>query len=167
MLLLQSLWSSKMSYQITGLAPQQFSHLFGLSDAALAELGVRRMVVNEFPGFPDRVSLSDLALGKSALLLNFTHLASTSAYRSSHAIFVQEHAEEALLQRDAIPEALQRRTLSIRAFDAEHWMLDAELVAGTDADAAIKRLLSDTSVAYLHVHFAIRGCFAARIDRAS
>jgi hypothetical protein len=156
-----------MHYQISGLEPQQFSHLFGLSDAALANLGVRRMRVDAYPGFPDRVSLSDLALGETALLLNFTHLDAASAYRSSHAIFVQEYAQERLLQFGALPEALQRRMLSIRAFDAAHWMLDAELVAGNEADLVIKRLLSNVSVAYLHVHFAIRGCFAARIDRAN
>jgi Protein of unknown function (DUF1203) len=156
-----------MHYQISGLAPQQFSHLFGLSETALAELGVRRMRVDAYPGFPDRVSLTDLPVGANALLLNFTHLDVASAYRSSHAIFIQEYAQERLQQLDALPEALRRRMLSIRAFDTEHWMLDAELVAGSDADTVIKRLLSNTSVAYLHLHFAIRGCFAARIERAN
>jgi Protein of unknown function (DUF1203) len=57
--------------------------------------------------------------------------------------------------------------LSIRAFDGNHWMQAAELSAGTEADAVIRRLLEAPDVAYLHVHFATRGCFAARIDRYS
>jgi hypothetical protein len=45
-------------------------------------------------------------------------------------------------------------------------MVGWELVDGRDADAAIERLLAKPDAAYLHVHFAAPGCYAARVDRA-
>ena len=44
-----------MSFRITSLSPEPFRHLFGLPDDALAERGVKRYVVDESPGFPDRI----------------------------------------------------------------------------------------------------------------
>ena len=67
---------------------------------------------------------------------------------------------------DVIPAALARRTLSLRGFDAEHMMLEADLVEGRDAAALIESFFANASVAYIHAHYAKRGCFAARIDRA-
>jgi hypothetical protein len=61
---------------------------------------------------------------------------------------------------------LESRLLSLRAFDAEHMMVDAEVVEGRDARPLVERLMGEPGVAYLHAHFARRGCYAARFDRA-
>jgi hypothetical protein len=53
----------------------------------------------------------------------------------------------------------------VRAFDRAHWMQDADLCAGTDLEEAIARFFADERIDYLQVHFAKRGCFAARIER--
>ena len=45
-------------------------------------------------------------------------------------------------------------------------MVDAEVVNGADAAPLIERYLARADVAYLHIHFARRGCFACRVDRA-
>jgi hypothetical protein len=45
-------------------------------------------------------------------------------------------------------------------------MAACELVDGKVAQAAIERLLADPQVAYIHVHFAAPGCYAARVERA-
>jgi hypothetical protein len=42
----------------------------------------------------------------------------------------------------------------------------ATLVDGRDADQEIERLLAKPGAAYLHVHFAAPGCYAARVGRA-
>jgi hypothetical protein len=44
-------------------------------------------------------------------------------------------------------------------------MVEAEVVEGRDAAPLIETWLADDKVAYLHAHYARRGCFAARIDR--
>ena len=45
-------------------------------------------------------------------------------------------------------------------------MLTFELVKGTEVEPVIERLLADDRAAYLHVHFAAPGCYAAKVVRA-
>ena len=155
-----------MDFRITGLPAKDFRHLFGLPEAELARLGARRVVADASPGFPDRVELRDADPGESLILVNFEHQAAPTPYRASHAIFVLENAGEAWDRRGEIPDVLARRTLSLRAFDAEGMMVGAELVEGCDLVAAIEALFADPAALYIHVHYAKRGCYAARIDRA-
>lgn len=155
-----------MSFRITGLDPAPFRHLYGLPEADLAAIGVRRMIADAAPGFPDRVTLRDAEPGQSLLLLNHTHQPAETPYRASHAIFVLEGAEVAYDETDAIPAPLRARVISMRAFDAAHLMADADLVDGRDLEGAIIRLLANPDASYLHAHYAKRGCYAARIERA-
>jgi hypothetical protein len=152
-------------FVIRGLDPAPFTALYGLSDAALAEQGVVRMAVDAKPGFPCRISLEDAAVGETMLLLNHEHLPVDSPYRQRHAIFVREGAAEPALFENEVPEQLAIRTLSVRAYDSDGMMTDADLVEGHALAALIDRFFADPSVAYLHAHNAKRGCFAARIDR--
>jgi hypothetical protein len=155
-----------MAFRIRGLSPEPFRHLFGLDDAALAAAGVRRYVVDHAPGFPDRIEVRDLEPGERALLLNYTHQPADTPFRASHAIFVREGATTAYDDVDRIPDVIRIRPISLRAFDAGHMMVEADLVDGTDIEAAIERMFAQPGVAYLHAHYAKRGCYAARIDRA-
>ena len=152
-------------FVIRGLDPAPFVALYGLSDEALAERGVVRMEVDAKPGFPCRVSLEDAGVGEAMLLLNHEHLPGETPYRQRHAIFVREGAAEPARFENEVPEQLAIRTLSLRAYDADGMMTDADLVEGRELAALIDRFFADPSVAYLHAHNAKRGCFAARIDR--
>jgi hypothetical protein len=154
-----------MSFRVSGLCPEPFRHLYGLTDTQLLARGVRRYSVDKSPGFPDRIELRDLAPGETALLVNYTHQDAATPYRASHAIFVREGAERSMSVIDEIPEVMQRRVLSLRAFDATHMMADAVLVDGRQARETVERLLSDDKVAYIQAHYAQRGCYAARIER--
>jgi len=154
-----------MRFRVSGLKPEPFRHLYGLPEAQLLAQGARRYTVDKTPGFPDRIELRDLTPGETALLVNYTHQAADTPYRASHAIFVREGAERAVSVIDEIPEVMQRRMLSLRAFDAAHMMADAALVDGRQARETVERLLSDGKVAYIQAHYAQRGCYAARIER--
>jgi hypothetical protein len=154
-----------MSFRISGLDPQQFRTLYSLTDDQLAKRNIVRVVANEKPGFPCRIELRDAEPGEKLLLLNYEHLPVESPYRSSHAIFVIEGAQRRYDEVDAVPEALRRRLLSVRSFDVNGMMLDADVLEGRDLEAAIGRLFADERAEYLHVHNAKRGCFAARVDR--
>jgi hypothetical protein len=155
-----------MSFRILGLSPEPFRHLFDRPDTELAVFGALRCIADARPGYPDRVELRDAEPGETLLLVNWTHQPAPTPYRSSHAIFVREGVQRAYDRVDAIPEVLRPRTLSMRAFDAADMMIDADIVAGRDAESGIERLLRDARAAYLHVHYAQRGCYAARVERA-
>ena len=59
------------------------------------------------------------------------------------------------------------RPISLRAFDEAGEMIGANLADGRELEPVIERLLADPKAAYLHAHYAKRGCYAARIERAS
>jgi hypothetical protein len=154
-----------MSFRITGLSPEPFRDLFGLSDKELAARGVKRYVVDAKPGFPDRIEIRDAEPGETVLLLNYTHQPADTPYHASHAIFVREGAQARYDRTDEVPEALRLRTLSLRAFDTDGLIVDAELVDGRQIESAIERLFANPKVAYIQAHYATRGCYAGRIDR--
>lgn len=155
-----------MSYVIHGLDPAPFVHLYGLSSDELATQGAVRMIADAKPGYPCRVTLEDVEPGGAVLLVNHEHLPVDTPYRSRHAIFLAEGAHAPARYEAAIPEQLRIRLLSVRAFDADDMMIDAEVLDGAGLEAEIARMFADPRAAYLHVHNARRGCFAARVDRA-
>jgi hypothetical protein len=155
-----------MSFQISGLPVAPFAPLFGLSDEKLTARAAVRKTATDFPGFPCRVSLRDAEPGETLLLLNYEHLAVATPYRSSYAIFVRENASEAHLAVNEVPDVLRRRLLSLRAFDHQGMLLDADVTNGAEVEPVIERMLDRRDVDYLHVHNAKPGCFAARVDRA-
>ncbi|HCB76569.1 DUF1203 domain-containing protein [Sphingomonas yantingensis] len=155
-----------MSFRIRGLDPAPFLSLYGLSDPELADRGARRVFVDASPGYPDRIEVRDMAIGEAALLLNYEHQPAPTAYRSAHAIFVREGATAPLDLVNAIPAVIARRPISLRAFDAAGEMLDGELCDGGALIPLIDAWLARPEVDYLHAHYARRGCYAARIERA-
>ena len=155
-----------MNFRITGLPAERFAHLFALSDAELAaQDAVRRIADGRSPGYPCRVSLTDSQPGDELLLVNYEHHPVASPYRMRFAIYVRK-GEETYDRVGEVPEQLRIRTLAVRAFDAAAMTVGWELVDGRDLEAAIERRLADARAAYLHVHFAAAGCYAARIERA-
>jgi hypothetical protein len=155
-----------MNYQLRGLEPASFEKLFDLDDETLAARGMRRMRSDRPVGYPCRVSLEDTPVGEDVLLLTFTHQDSRSPYRASGPIFVRQGQARAARVVNALATCLKLRPLSVRAYDAADEMVDAEVVDGAEAEPLIRRYLARAAVAYLHIHFARRGCFACRVDRA-
>jgi hypothetical protein len=153
-----------MSFRVTGLSPAPFRPLFGLPDEALARRGARRYVADG-PGFPDRIEISDAAPGETLLLVNYVHQPAATPYRASHAIFVREREVAPTDVVDDLPPAMRARPLSLRAFDAGGLMVDGDLVDGAEAEGLIERLFADPQVAYIHAHYAKRGCYAGLIAR--
>ena len=155
-----------MPFRIRALSAAPFAVLFGLPDDELRRRLAVRCVVDRSPGFPCRVSLCDAAVGETVLLVHYEHQAAPTPYRAGHAIYVREGAVEARPDVGEVPEVLARRLLSVRAFDAAGMMRDADVVDGRRLAPAIERLFADERVAYLHLHNAKPGCYAARVARA-
>ena len=154
-----------MSFRVTGLSPEPFRPLFGLSDAELARHGARRCVADSKPGYPDRIALTDAEPGEVLLLVHYQHQPADTPYRASHAVFVREGGAETRTVTGEVPTSLSSRLISLRAFDAEHQMIDADVVDGAALQPCIERFFANPAAAYLHAHYAKRGCYAARIDR--
>jgi hypothetical protein len=155
-----------MPFRITGLSPEPFRHLYGLSDAELERARVKRYVADQRPGFPDRIEMRDADIGQSLLLLNHVCQPAHTPYRATHAIFIREGAEQTYDRIDEVPEVMRNRLLSLRAYDSSHMMVDADVVDGAEIEAAIGRFFANGEVAYIHAHNAKRGCYSGRIDRA-
>ena len=161
-----TIMSFRTSFRILGLPAQHFVHLFALSDDELAaQSAVRRIADARSPGYPCRVSLTDSAPGDTLLLVNYEHHPVESPYRMRFAVYVRE-GEETYDKIDEIPEQLRLRTLAVRAFDRSAMMLACELTDGREVERSIERMLALPDAAYLHIHFAAPGCYAARVERA-
>lgn len=155
-----------MTFQIHALHQDEFAPLFDLSDEDLSRRNARRQVVREHPGTPCRVSMQDAQIGDTVLLLNYQHLPARSPYRATHAIFVREGVRQARIAPGEIPDVLARRLISLRLFDADHMMIDADVVQGRDLGSALRAGFADKGTAYIHLHNAKPGCFAAKVTRA-
>ena len=155
-----------MRFQISSLPIEEFAPLFALEDAQLRALGASRYVADRHPGFPCRVSLKDAAVGERVVLVPFTHQPADSPYRASGPVFIREAALQASPGVNDVPEQLRLRLLSVRAYDIDALMVEADVVDGPELEPAVERLFNDPRVRYLHVHFARPGCYACRIDRA-
>jgi len=154
-----------MGFRIRDLPAETFAGLFSLSDESLAARGAVRVNASQEPGFPCRVSLTDAAVGEEVILVHHEHHAVASPFRSSHAMYVRE-GERMFDAVDQVPAMLRSRLLSLRAFDAHGMLRDADVVDGGEVETLIGRLFADPRVAYIHIHFAKPGCYAALAERA-
>ncbi len=154
-----------MSFRVLGLQPDSFQPLFDLSDDELRQRGIVRVIADD-DRMPCRVSMAHADIGEELLLLNYEHQPANTPYRSTHAIYVRKLADEAYDAVDEVPEVLASRLLAVRAFDARHMMIDADVFEGVEAAVRFEQFLANPEAAYLQVHNARRGCYAARVERA-
>jgi len=155
-----------MSFQISALNIDHFSHLFGQDEEVLSGQGIQLMIADSCPGYPCRVSLQDAEIGEKVLLMNYEHQSMPTPYRSSHAIFVREWATQAVPASNEVPKMLRQRLLSVRAFNNEGMMVDADVTEGVHLESVIERMLAISTADYLHIHNAKLGCYAALVERA-
>src|SRR4051794_18250113 len=156
----------RKSFRIKSLPAEDFADLFALSNDVLAARGaVRQIADNRCPGYPCRVSLTDSKPGDELLLVNYEHHPVASPYRMRFAVYVRK-GEEQFNAIDRVPEQLRLRMLAVRAFDANAMMVGWELIDGQQVETAIERCFADPRAAYLHIHFAAPGCYAALVERA-
>ncbi len=81
-------------------------------------------------------------------------------------MFVRRGARRAVLPAGEIPPYVTRRVMSVRAYDADDLMVDADVCEGANVREVLERFVADESVAFIHLHNAKRGCFSCRVERA-
>lgn len=153
------------TFQLTALPPEPFTTHFAKNDSELAAQGMRRVIADAKPGYPCRVSLDDAQPGETLLLLAYQHQSALSPYRASGAIFVREHARQAMLAPGEIAQSMRIRLLSVRAYDADDMLVGAEVCEGSVIDVRIAAQFAAGNAVYLHLHYARQGCYACRVNR--
>ena len=154
------------SFRLVALEAERFRALFDRTDAELAAMGARRMIVDDKPGFPCRVSLADGEVGETVLLLSYLHHDVATPYRGIGPIFVRQGVATARPAVGEIPAMLRDRLLSLRAYDAQGMLVASDVVQGTELAQAIQRLFADPATRYQHVHNAKPGCYDCLVERA-
>lgn len=156
----------KHNFQVEAIDYSEVKHLFQLSDEELSEINAIRMVVDQKPGYPCRVSLQDAEIGEEVILFPYKNHDVKSPYQSSGPIFVMKSAETARLKVNEIPPMLNHRLLSLRAYDKNSMIMEAEVIEGNILADTIEDILSNPEVEYIHVHNARPGCYNCAIKRA-
>lgn len=153
------------NFKLVALDKAQFVDYFTLTETELSAKGIRKMVVNEFPGFPCRVSLQDAEIGEEVILLNFEHHNVNSPYKTGGPIFVRKMAQTATPAVNEIPKMFHHRLLSIRGFDKSATMVFADVTGGDNLKEKLDAILDNKEIEYLHIHNAKPGCYNCLVER--
>lgn len=152
-------------FTINGLNGEDFKYLYALSDDQLKEHGAIRIKVDKQDAYPDRITLKEIPVGEYAILLNHQYLDRPSPYRGRHAIFIWQGQIQPSVLKNTLPEVMQTRLISLRAFDRNDMMIEATLSSGDGITRSIEGMLAIKQVEYILAHNAIQGCFSCRISR--
>lgn len=156
-----------MNFQINALSHQPFQHLFNLNDVELKDIGGVRMIVNENPGFPCRVSLEDATIGEEVLLIPFEHHKTNSPYQAKGPIFIRKGIKQRVLQQNETPKMLEHRLLSYRGYDKNGIMKSAITSEEKETKNIIEKIFNDDNIAYIHIHNSSPGCFNCEVKRVT
>ncbi|MGL5448010.1 MAG: DUF1203 domain-containing protein [Rhabdaerophilum sp.] len=157
-----------MMITTSGLPREPFQPLFALDDAELHQHGIRRMFAPHEAGigYPCRISLAFAQAGEELLLLNYRHLDyAHSPYRAEGPIFIRRQATQFRWQGEW-PEIVMQRAMSVRAYDHEGIMVEADLAEKDVLKGLASEWLARSDVAHVDIHSARRGCFFCRLTAA-
>lgn len=154
-----------MSFQLHALSPEPFQHYFAMDDATLRQHRAKRVKASSKPGFPCRISLEDAEIGEEVILCPYEHLPADSPYASQYAIYVRQGVSAARPARGELPPVLENRPIALRGFDKDQMLIAALLGKGEMLGDLINQMFHNQEVAYIHLHNAMHGCFAAKVTR--
>lgn len=155
-----------INFRLKSLHDSEFTKYFEMSNAELEKIGALKMTVDQFPGFPCRVSLEDAKPGEEVILLPYLHHDVNSPYRASGPIFVRKIAKTAYLAVNEIPKMFHHRLLSIRGYNQTGMMQDAAVVEGAALKEQLIRFFENQEISYIHIHNAKPGCYGCLVERA-
>ncbi len=122
-------------------------------------------VADEQPGYPCRECLRDANVGEEPILVSYDPFEKDSPYRPSSPIFIHLRSCSNNTDRSEVPMQLQRRQLSVRAFDSREMMIDAKVIQGSELGLLLQSLFEPEETSYVDIHNASRGCCAATARR--
>jgi hypothetical protein len=69
------------------------------------------------------------------------------------------------VEAGVVPDYVRLRLMSVRAYDAAHMIVAADVCDGNDVASALAQMFSNEQIAYVHLHNAKRGCFSCLVNR--
>jgi len=154
-----------MKFIIKALDHQEFKPLFDLSNVELEEKGIKRMIVDEKPGYPCRISLEDADIGEEVILLPYEFHKTNSPYQGKGPIFVRKGVSTKVLKNNEIPRMLNHRLLSFRGYDKNGLMKEALTEKGINTYSTIEQIFINTEIEYIHIHNSSPGCYNCEVRR--
>lgn len=126
--------------------------------------GAVRRVADSSPGWPCRRCLRDAQVGETLLLVTYDPWVVDSPYRQAGPVFVHEDGCEPWAG-PGLPEQQTSRLLSLRVLDGQGMQVAGDVVPGAQLQDRLDRAFAEETTAFVHLHNAGPGCFAARVDR--
>lgn len=122
-------------------------------------------VADAKPGYPCRQCLTDAEIGAELILVSHDpfDLDLVTPYRSRSPIFLHRIPCDPPHDLSQIPEQLLVRELSVRSFDAAGAMIDAARIDGAELGSTLEQLFTELAAEVIHVHNAVRGCWATTV----
>lgn len=157
----------KVNFQITNIPSNEIQHLLNSKTINANIPNVRKMIVDEKPGYPCRLSLEDANIGEEVLLFTYEHHNVRSPYQASGPVFIRTSAKEANLSQNEIPLMLHHRLLSLRIYDENAMMIDARTIEGKKLEETIQDIFSSDATKYIQVHNSSPGCYNCQINRVN
>ena len=154
-----------MNFKINALNHQEFNSLFEKSDIELEKKGIKRMIVDQKPGFPCRVSLEDAEIGDEVILIPYEFHKTNSPYQSRGPIFVRKGLETKEFENNEIPVMLNHRLLSFRGYDKKGFMKEAVTEKGVNTQGVIEQIFGNSEIEYIHIHNSSPGCYNCEVIR--
>ncbi|WNJ94884.1 DUF1203 domain-containing protein [Vibrio ruber] len=151
---------------IKALDDKYFSQYLQMNEEQLARVNGCWLTADETPGYPCRVTLQEAEVGEKILLIHYPYHDVKSPYRATGPIFVRANKTMVELAINEIPEILQTRLLSVRAYDVNSMMVHAETVQGPALEDVIRNNFKNDQVHYLQIHNGNPGCFNCSVFRA-
>lgn len=154
-----------MNFKIYALDHKEFTPYFNLSDIELEKIGVQKMIVDEYPGYPCRVSLEDAEIGEEVLLLSYNFHKTNSPYNAKGPIFVRKNKATREYSKNEIPKMLLHRLLSFRGYDKNGIMKSAITESGQKSKEIIEEIFENNDIEYIHIHNSSPGCYNCEVKR--
>jgi hypothetical protein len=134
---------------------------------AAAEAGApdHAVVTADSPrGYPCRHCLRWAQPGERMILFPFASVPPGRPYSETGPIFVHADPCERYRATDQYPAEF-REGRAVRAYNAQHDMIAAEVANGAGPEALIERFLHMPETAFIHVRSVSRGCYTMGIER--
>lgn len=112
-----------------------------------------------------RVCLTLTLPDEPYLLLSHRAHPAGEPYAETGPVFIHARDCAPYSAHDRYPDGFPRRQVVLKAFSADHRIVDAQHALERKVDAVIEGLLADPRVAYLHARNLGYGCYMFRVER--